>query len=153
MYRHSFAKKGRTFSLGFNTTFSRNSGETITDGYYRFFNNGLGRDSLRNQFADNLTTSKNYSGNINYTEPVSKNAIIQFEYSPSVQLSNADQKTYLFDGNKYSLFDTRLSNKFDNTISTNRGGVTYRYAKGRDEMFFIGLNMQATTLKLSLIHI
>lgn len=147
MYRHSFAKKGRTFSLGFNTTFSRNSGETITDGYYRFFNNGLGRDSLRNQFADNLTTSKNYSGNINYTEPVSKNAIIQFEYSPSVQLSNADQKTYLFDGNKYSLFDTRLSNKFDNTISTNRGGVTYRYAKGRDEMFFIGLNMQATTLK------
>lgn len=147
MYRHAFAKKGRTFSLGFNTTFSRNSGETITDGYYRFFNNGLGRDSLRNQFADNLTTSKNYSGNINYTEPVSKNAIIQFEYSPSVQLSNADQKTYLFDGNKYSLFDTRLSNKFDNTISTNRGGVTYRYAKGRDEMFFIGLNMQATTLK------
>ncbi len=147
MYRHSFAKKGRSISLGLNTNFSRNSGETITDASYRFFKNGISEDSLRNQFADNLTNGESYTGTINYTEPVGKKGQLQFEYSPGIQKNKADQQTFLYDGAKYTQFDPRFSNRFDNTITTNRGGITYRLVKNRDDMFAIGLNVQAAKLE------
>jgi len=147
MYRHSFAKKGRTISLGLNTNFTRNSGETVTDAFYRFFDNGLSEDSSRNQFADNLTNGESYTGTIAYTEPVGKKGQLQLEYSPGIQKNNADQQTFLFDGAKYTQFDPRFSNKFDNTITTHRGGVTYRLVENRDNMFAIGMNVQKALLE------
>lgn len=147
MYRHSFAKKGRSISAGFNTNITRNSGEAITDAVFRFFNNGTSEDSTRNQFADNLTNGESYTGTLTYTEPLGKKGQLQFEYSPGIQKNKADQQTFLYDGDKYSQFDTQLSNKFDNTITTNRGGLTYRYTRNKDEMFAIGMNVQSAKLE------
>ena len=147
MYRHSFAKKGRSISLGLNTNFSRNTGETITDAVYRFFDNGIVEDSLQNQFADNLTSGQNYGASITYTEPVGKKGLLQFEYNPSIQKNGADQQTFLYDGQKYSRFDSALSNIFDNTITTNRGGFTYRFSKNKDDMFAVGINFQQAKLE------
>ncbi|RYF91258.1 MAG: TonB-dependent receptor [Chitinophagaceae bacterium] len=147
MYRHSFAKRGRSISLGFNTNFSRNTGETITDALYRFFDNGIAEDSLQNQFADNLTNGQSYSVTVAYTEPLGKKGQLQLEYSPTIQKNDADQQTFRYDGSKYSLFDSTLSNRFDNTNTTNRGGVTYRWVKNRDEMFSIGVNFQSARLE------
>ncbi len=52
-----------------------------------------------------------------------KKAQLQFDYNPSVQKNKADQQTYSFDGQKYSMFDSALSNKFDNKIITNKAGL------------------------------
>ena len=147
LYRHAFAKKGRSLSLGFNVNFTKNSGKSISDADYRFYKNGISTDSSRNQFADNLTNGENYTGTITYTEPVGKKSQLQFEYSPGIQKNKADNQTFLFDGNKYNQFDPKFSNKFDNTITTNRGGVTYRFNKNKDEMLSLGLNVQAATIK------
>ena len=147
LYRHAFAKKGRSLSLGFNVNFTKNSGESISDADYRFYKNGISTDSSRNQFADNLTNGENYTGTITYTEPVGKKSQLQFEYSPGIQKNKADNQTFLFDGNKYNQFDPRFSNKFDNTVTTNRGGLTYRFNKNRDEMLSLGLNVQAATIE------
>lgn len=149
IYRHAFPKKGRSLSLSFNFNLTKNDGETITDGHYRYFDDygGFPLDSTQNQFIDSRTNSQRYSGQVNYTEPLSKYSFLQFEYNPSIQLSKADQDAFLYDGAKYSVFDTTLSNLFDNTITTHRGGVTYRYSKNRDAMFFIGLNYQNSRLE------
>ena len=147
LYRHAFAKKGRSLSLGFNVNFTKNSGESISDADYRFYKNGISTDSSRNQFADNLTNGENYTGTITYTEPVGKKSQLQFEYSPGIQKNKADNQTFLFDGNKYNQFDPRFSNKFDNTVTTNRGGLTYRFNKNKDEMLSLGMNVQAATIK------
>jgi hypothetical protein len=147
MFRHSFAKRGRSISLGFNTNFSKNSGETITDARYRFFDNGIVEDSAQNQFADNLTTGENYGVNLAYTEPIGKKGQLQVEYNPSIQKNKADQQTFNYDGQKYSRFDTTLSNKFDNTVTTNRGGLTYRFSQNRDDMFSVGVNFQQAKLE------
>ena len=50
LYRHSFAKKGRTISFGFNTTFTKNDGESVTDGQYRFYDflGVFAKDSAQN---------------------------------------------------------------------------------------------------------
>jgi hypothetical protein len=149
MWRHNFAKKGRVFSLGLNTNMSRNTGESITDAAYRFYDtSAIGyTDSLQNRFTDNLTSTNSYGANIAYVEPVGKKGQLQFEYNPNIQKSKADQQTFNYDGSKYSEFDERLSNKFDNVITTHRAGITYRYNESRDAQFSVGLNAQATTLE------
>jgi len=148
MFRHSFANKRRSLSVGFNTTFTRNSSENILDGRYRFFDDmGNVTDSLPNQFYDNLTNGTNYEGNLTYTEPLGKSGMLQFEYNPSIQKNKADQQTFHFDNGKYTAFDTSLSNKFDNTVTTQNGGISYRYNPNRDNMLMFGLNFQNSNLQ------
>ncbi len=151
MFRHSFPKKGRTISLGFNTTFTKNDGDYTTDANYRFYNDAgmFLRDSIQNQFSDNPTSGYTIGGTVAYTEPIGKKGQIQIEYNPSVQKNKADQQTFLYDYNEkeYTQFDPKLSNRFDNTITTNNGGISYRLSKSRDDMFSIGVNYQNTKLE------
>lgn len=145
LFRHSFAKKGRTISFGFNTAFTKNDGEGINDALYKYFDGTA--DSLQNQFLDNHTVGHTIGGNIAYTEPVGKKGQLQIDYSPSVQKNSSDQETFNYDGSKYSDFDSTLSNKFDNTITTNNAGISYRLAKSKDEMFSVGVNFQTSKLE------
>lgn len=153
MYRHSFTKKGRTLSFGFNTSFTKNSSENILDARYRFFDSlNVGTDSIPNQFSDNLTNGHTIGGNIIYTEPVGKNSILQFEYNPSVQKNKANQQTFNYDNGKYSNFVPGLSNKFDNTITTQNGGVSFRHNPNRDNMLMFGLNFQGSKLESDRVY-
>ena len=149
MWRHNFAKKGRVFSLGFNANNSRNSADIVTQADYRIFayNPFSVRDSTQDRYNDNLTNNNSYGANIAYVEPIGKKGQLQFEYNPTIQKNKADQQAFNFDGLKYSLFDSSLSNRFDNTVTTHRGGITYRYQESRDAQFSIGLNVQATKLE------
>ncbi|MEO6730360.1 MAG: outer membrane beta-barrel protein [Ferruginibacter sp.] len=147
MYRHSFAKRGRSLSLGINTTYTKNDGDSYTEADYRFFRNGFITDSVQNQFYDNATNGNTIGGNIAYTEPVGKSGQIQIDYTPSVQKNKADQQTFLFDGAKYTKFDSVLSNRFDNTITTNNAGISYRLGQSRDNQFSFGVNFQHSKLE------
>ena len=147
MFRHSFPKRGRSISLGLNTTYTKNDGESYTDASYRFFKNSLTTDSLQNQFYDNATNGNTISGNIAYTEPIGKKGQLQIDYTPSVQKNKADQQTFLLDGTHYSKFDSVLSNKFDNTITTHNAGLNYRLGQSRDNQFSVGVNFQTSKLE------
>ena len=148
LFRHAFAKKGRSLSLGFNTNYTKNDGNTTNDAEYRYFNIGVfDRDSLQNQFYDNTANGHTIGGTVAYTEPVGKKAQVQLDYNPSVQINKADQQTFAFDGAKYSQFDSLLSNKFDNRITTNNGGVTYRYTPNKDEQLSFGVSYQNSRLQ------
>ncbi len=149
MYRHNFAKKGRVLSVGLNINNSKNAADVITQGDYRFFsyNPYLATDSLQDRYNDNLTKNNSYGANLAYVEPIGKKGQLQFEYNPTLQKNKADQQAFNSDGSKYTQFDSSLSNKFDNTITTHRGGITYRYQESRDAQFSIGLNVQATEME------
>ncbi len=149
MFRHAFAKRGRSLSLGFNTTFTKNDGENIVDASYRYFDT-LGvfaYDSLQNRLSNNNTNGYTIGGNISYTEPIGKKGQLQFEYRPSVQQNKADQQTFSYDGQKYTKFDTVLSNRFDNTITTNNAGISYRLNQSRDDQLSIGVSFQHSKLE------
>lgn len=148
LYRHSFAKRGRTLSVNFNTTFNKNNGESYIMSKYRFFDMGIPTDSAQNQYTDNQTNGYSLSTNIAYTEPVGKQGQLQFSYTPTYSKNKADQETYLYDeiGKQYTRFDTSLSNKFDNNTMTHNGGISYRIGN-RDKMFNVGLNIQNTRLE------
>jgi hypothetical protein len=149
LYRRSFAKKGRTFSVNLNTTFDKNDGEGYVTSNYRFYNPFGYTDSLQDQFTLNPTSGYSISSNLNYTEPIGKFGQLQFNYSPSFSKYRANQQTFMYDviGEKYTRFDTTLSNKFDNITKTQNGGITYRYTPNRDEQFAVGLNIQHSRLE------
>lgn len=147
-YRHSFQKRGRTISAGINTSMNHRLGDTYSISDFKFFKNSVSKDSSSNQFIDNLTNGYTLSANVSYTEPVGKKGQLQLNYNPSFTKNKADQKTYQYDiaGKNYSIFDTRLSNKFDNTYTTQNSGVTYRVGD-RDNQFSIGASVQSSNLK------
>ena len=149
LYRHSFAKRGRTFSASFTTTFNKNDGETYSNAYYRFFEDAGVRDSLQNQFTDNPASGYSLSANLSYTEPITTKSQLQFSYSPSYSKNRADQQIFEFDElrGKYSSFKEALSNKFDNTTITHNGGITYRLGTSRDNQFSAGINLQHSRLE------
>ena len=147
MLRHSFPKRGRSLSVGFNTAWSKNDGETLTDTKFKFYKNGLVTDSSLNRFADNATNGTTIGGNIAFTEPIGKKSQLQIDYTPSIQKNKANQETFSYDGQKYNVFDTSLSNKFDNTITTHNAGLNYRLGQSRDEQLSLGLNFQTANLQ------
>lgn len=147
MFRHSFAKRGRTISFGFNTTWNKNDGESFSNGNYRTYKTGLYTDSIVDRFNINNTNGTTIGGTIAYTEPIGKKAQLQIDYNPSIQKNNADQQTYSYDGQKYSQFDTSLSNLFDNTITTHNAGINYRLGQSRDEQLSFGVNFQHSQLE------
>ena len=147
LFRHAFVKKGRSISFGLNTTFSKNNSESISNADYRYFKSAVVFDSLQNQFYDNVSNGYTVGGTIAYTEPLSKKAQLQFDYNPSVQKNNADQQTFGYDGQKYSTLEQSLSNKFNNTITTNNAGITYRLVPDKDNMFSVGVSYQNSKLE------
>ena len=149
LFRHSFAKKGRTISVGVTTNFNRKSGNSYVVGDNKSFDTTgiLTQDSTQNQFSDNFTNGNTISTNLAYTEPIGKKGQLQINYNPSFTKSRADQETYRFNNSeqKYSLFDTALSNKFTNDYATQNGGISYR--KGdRDQQISVGINFQYSKL-------
>lgn len=149
LFRHSFKKRGRTISLGINTSLNRKTGDAYVISDNKSYDS-LGivmADSLQQQFTDNLNNTRAVSFNLAYTEPIGKKGQLQINYVPSFTKSKADQETFLYDnvGNKYSLFDTSLSNKFDNNYNTQNGGIAYRIGD-RNNQFSIGANYQYSKL-------
>jgi Outer membrane protein beta-barrel family/CarboxypepD_reg-like domain len=147
MYRHSFAKKGRTFSMSFNATWTKNDGETLTDNNNKIYDSSSTTVVLSNRFRDSKTNGTTIGGNIAFTEPIGKKGQLQIDYTPTVQKNKANQQTFNYDGQKYSLFDSKLSSVFDNTIITNNAGINYRLGQSRDEQLSFGINFQHSKLE------
>lgn len=147
-YRHSFAKKGRSINLSLNNSYNKNTGGSYIDAKYRYYYDlGAYSDSIQNQFIDNYTDGTSYRWRLGYSEPLSKNSIIQLSYNYSTQKNSSDQEAYNFGGAKYDQFDTTYSNKFDNTIKTNNIGLAYRWSKGRDAMLNFGVDYENSNLE------
>jgi uncharacterized membrane protein YgcG len=151
LFRHSFAKKGRTLSLNVNTQVNDRDG--IRDLYSKNMYYGLAMPdtAMRGDTIDQRSFTKSdgitLGGNLIYTEPISTTGQLQFNYGLTVSNSNSSRETYnmSFDSNTYSDLDTLLSNNFDNRYITNRAGIGYRYRKNSWSAN-LGLDFQNTGL-------
>lgn len=152
MYRHSFAKKGRSISLGLQANYNKNDGESFVLNNLKFYEDGIATDSVLNQFRDNNRNGFNYSARTSYTEPIGKQGQLQLEYNYSVQKNKADNETFEYDGSDYSIFVENYSNKFDNKITTNTAEVDYRIGRSRDNQFSVGVDFQNSRLESIMIY-
>lgn len=128
LYRHKFAKKGRTVSLNVDANLNRKKGTGQLLANNQYFNSSDTSD-LINQVNNSQSYNDVYSPNLEYTEPIGKKGILQFTYNPSFTFNYSEKNT--FDGddvtNIYDILDTTLTNKFDNNYTTHKGGIVYRY--------------------------
>lgn len=148
LYRHAFAKRGRTMSISLESRMNRNDGENYLESINRYYKGTASFEDSVQQFTDILSKGSTFSTNISYTEPMGAKGQLQFTYNPSWTKNKADQQTFEFDNSngKYSIFDDSLSNKLDNIYNTQNGGVNYRVGD-RDNSFSIGLNYQHASLE------
>jgi hypothetical protein len=150
LFRHAFASnRRRTLSFGFNQTLNKNDGQSYVFSQNRIFEDTDSTDLTQNQFILNPTNGYSLSGNISYTEPLGSKSQLQISYQPSYSKNKADQQTYEYDINDkdYTVFQPQFSNKFDNTTTTQNGGITYRLGNSRDNQFAVGVNLQHTKLE------
>jgi len=147
LFRHSFPKKGRTFSINLQTGYNRRTGNVYTDLFDTTFSGGSYTDSTSHRFTDQFINGHQLSANLIYTEPLSKKAQLQVNYNPSYTKSKADQEAYQLDetSDKYSVFDPNLSSKFNNNIRGQNAGLGYRYGT-KETQFNAGFNYQRSEL-------
>jgi hypothetical protein len=145
LFRHRFKKKGRSASVNASMTFNDRDADSDLHSLDEDF---VSDTTIRiDQYADQVTSSDEYSSNVAFTEPVGKFSQMQFNYTISLTKSDTHKETYNFNpetGENVNL-DTLLTNVFKNTYLSNRGGVSYRFNKKKIN-FMTGLNFQHANL-------
>lgn len=142
LYRHKFEKKGRTFSASVDTRVNNRNG----DGSLYSLNDYVDSATVTDQQNNSFSNSRTFGGSINYTEPINAKAQLQFNYNPSVTLSESERNTF----NKtasgtYTDLDSNLSNRFTNEYQTQRAGLGIRYSDEKIN-FNSTINGQLATL-------
>jgi hypothetical protein len=150
LFRHAFAKRGRSISLGIFQTSSNRNGGNFSNQFNDFYKSSTQQNDTVKQFSDSKSNTNQYRFNLVYTEPIAPKLQLQINYEPSFQTSKADQETFDFDNAsaKYSLRNDTLSNKFNNTYNTQNGGITIRHGD-RNNMIAAGVSYQYSELKSS----
>lgn len=126
LFRHKFAKQGRTLSANITTGFNNKTGNTSLLSINNYYSTTTFGDTL-NQEGQTATSGYNVSGRLAYTEPLGKKSVLQFTYSPSVTYSKTSKETYNHTGSGFTDLDPTLSNSFNSTYTTHRGGLDYTY--------------------------
>lgn len=148
LYSHSFRKRGRTFSINLNTSYSKRDGDTYQDVLTRKYINSQPEDTTERRYTDQYNNSLGLSANASYTEPLGKNSQLQLNYNPSLTKSRSEQEVFDYDSSstRYSFFNDSLANVFDNITRVQSGGIAYRYGTN-DRQISVGLNYQQTELE------
>lgn len=144
LYQHKFRKKGRTISLNVNGQTNSRNGDGSIYSLNQFVNSDT---TLLDQQYDLNSKGYTISPSLNYTEPIGKFGQLQASYNPSYTKNQSDKETNNLDiaTGSYTDFDTLLSNKFENTYTTQKGGLNYRF-NDRKTSFMIGANAQYAVL-------
>ncbi len=124
-FRHRFARRGRTFSIGLNLGGSTNNG----DGNNYSFITYPTRFKTVNQQFNSTSNSNNISTTLSYTEPIGRNQLIELNYNIGFNNSNSDRKTYSYNSTSkdYDMLDSTLSNTYENSYKSNRATLSYRF--------------------------
>lgn len=148
LYRHSFAKKGRTFSINATPTITKNSGENLLYTLNTYYRDTLFYGDTIDQKSKILKTGNSINGNVSYTEPLNKNNFLLFNYTAAYTDNYSSKRT--FDKNyieySYRDLDSTLTNVFKNQYQSQSGSLGYRYQK---EKFNFSLNAAYQWAQLS----
>ncbi|MGE5313142.1 MAG: outer membrane beta-barrel protein, partial [Acidobacteriota bacterium] len=145
-YRHRFAERGRTLSVGLTSASNAKHTDGTMRSLFDYADPSAIDDTLDQQ---TLTTVPGYSvsSNIAYTEPVFENAMMQANYTVSYTHNTTDKRLYAADPvtGRYSALDTALSNTLENNYVTQRYGIGLMQ-RGADYNLNIQLGMQHAKL-------
>ncbi len=146
IYRQKLKKQGRTFSVNLGSTINVNDVNTV------LYSNNIYTDDITNtklvdQQGINNTNSYTYRASVMYTEPLSKTSTLMFNYSPSYAKNDANKRISNYNPNtgEYDSTAVYVSNQLNSYTLTQKGGLGYRYGKGKINMM-LGADVQQVKL-------
>ncbi len=148
LLRHKFKKRGRTISLNLTPGLNNNESDGTNISYNNIYTTGgLIKDTV-NQISSTDRIGKNFSSNLSYTEPIGKRGQIELSYNYNYNKNNSDQQTYMYNKNtgKFDIVVPNLTNKFDNTNTSNRFNANYREQINKDWSYTVGMGIQYAEL-------
>lgn len=146
-FRHKFPKRGRTYSIAFNPSISKNEGVTNNYSINNYFNTATPFADTINQKGITNRDANNFNATLSYTEPIGRSQIIEINYNYQTNINNSGTKTAAFNAltNQYDKVVANLTNEFENTFNANRVTLNYRVQKSKYN-FSIGSGLQGGSL-------
>ena len=146
LYRKKFKKIGRTISLNINQNYSETQSDGFLDADYKYFDQQgqvkKTETTDQQKLKDNIRSG--ITGRVVYTEPLSKRAILEFNYSLNNTHGRSGITTlekYTGTSVKYENIIDSLSNDYSLNVLSNSAGLNYRYAKPKKINFSFGGNI------------
>ena len=125
-FRHQFAKRGRSLSIGLGTTLNNRDIDSYNQSETAQFN----PDEIIsiNQRNDQGVKGWSLNQTVSFSEPLNKFSQLQLNYSGTIQRNESDKRAYNYEAEEegYTQFDPRFSNTFVNANPQHRLGVGYR---------------------------
>ena len=151
LYRHRFAKQGRTISANVGVGLNDRRGDTDQLSSSDFFTGrGLIPDSTLayDQRIVSDQDGSSLSMALSYTEPLGSTGQLEFSYRPSLSRSTSDRRANTLDpvAQTYSVLDTAFSSVYDNEVIRQSGGVSIR-SRGTRLFGMAGFQIQEERLQ------
>ena len=145
LWMHRFNKAGRSLSITLTDSPTPTSETDSNFSTQQNYLTGFGADTIH-QLSLFHTNNYAYSGRFSYTEPLSKKSGLEVSYAYSSSENKSTKNVYDLTPKLDETFIDSLSNNFDNTLVTNKFGLTFRH-KERKFNYQIGAALQPTELK------
>ncbi|MCE1189389.1 MAG: TonB-dependent receptor [Ignavibacteria bacterium] len=128
LWRHKFDTPGRTVSINLSSSANNKHSYTYLTSLNQYFSTHATVQPNVNQKTYQETTGLSGGVNINYTEPLHKNGMLQLTASGTVSNDQSTKDVDSLDNitGQYNWFNPTLSNTYENTYTTLRGGAAYR---------------------------
>ena len=131
LFRHSFAKRGRTFSINATPTITENSGDNSLYSLNTYYNKGIIFADTIDQKSTILKNGNSIKGNASYTEPLDSFNFLLVDYSTTYTDNYSSKRTFnsFNNDNTYTYLDSSLTNVFKNQYQSQAGSLGYRFQK------------------------
>lgn len=130
-FRHQFAKRGRSASIGVNLSSNENNSETFSMVDAQNFNTRTNQFTFTDtdRLLDRMSNGLTLGTNLTFNEPLSKTSQLNVNYNYGINRSDSDTRTFDYSeiDRNYSLFNQSVSNTFNNNSFSHQVGVGYNY--------------------------
>src|SRR5690606_18640690 len=149
LYNHRFAKRGRNLSADLQLNHSNNRNYSDVDNRTWYYANpedaDWAADSLLHRIIDTDNESMNFTGSVDYSEPLGEFSRMEFSYEyDRVQYDNS-RITNVMDNLGVQQQIDSLSNIYNYSFTTNRFRVSYRFSN-KNYNYSLGLTAQPSLL-------
>ena len=148
LYRRSFEKRGRTFSINVNTALNKSTGESLLLSENIFYDRQGNPESQ--DFRQSATLDQpgvTLRANATYTEPLTDKSQLLMTYQYGYQYNDSNKETYDFNEStgQYSDLNIPLSNIFKNDYITHGASLGYNL-RGTKSNLSVSANYQMASL-------
>ncbi len=148
LYRHRFAKKGRTFSANGSFIASQNNAEGSLEANNRF---ARGEDQRIRQSNLQHNGFQSMGTTLSYTEPLGNRMYLETNYNLIQNMNQVNREVYDL-ANEDRILNRGLSNRFNSNYQYHRPGVNFRLNR-KSYNFMVGSSLQQTRLRGNLANL